>query len=109
MGVHRLEARAVVDNGRGNGALQKLGARPEGELKAAFRREDTYEPQLLWSLSAADLRQPAVVHDRFSFDRAVAAIKKNIAEVEAQQSAPNPSDAVPPALHPFFVTQRRRG
>lgn len=30
VGVHRLEARAAVRNGRGNGALQKIGAVQEG-------------------------------------------------------------------------------
>ena len=108
MGVHRLEARAVAGNGRGNGALLKLGARPEGELKAAFRRDAAYEPQLLWSLSAADLRRPALAHDRFSLDNAVAAIKKNIDEAEASRAEAPPAGAATPPLHPFFITQRRR-
>ena len=33
VGVHRLEARAAVRNGRGNGALRKLGAVQEGVLR----------------------------------------------------------------------------
>ena len=36
VGVHRLEARASVENGRGNGALRKLGAVQEGLLRRAF-------------------------------------------------------------------------
>src|SRR5204862_3521474 len=32
IGVHRLEARAAVQNGRGNGALRKMGAVQEGIL-----------------------------------------------------------------------------
>ena len=37
LGVHRLEARAAVQNGRGNGALQKLGAVQEGVLRQVIR------------------------------------------------------------------------
>ncbi|MBW8861123.1 MAG: GNAT family N-acetyltransferase [Acidobacteria bacterium] len=33
VGVHRLEARSAVRNGRGNGALRKLGAVQEGVLR----------------------------------------------------------------------------
>src|SRR5690242_8360802 len=33
VGVHRLEARAALRNGRGNGALRKIGARQEGVLR----------------------------------------------------------------------------
>src|SRR5260370_35827717 len=36
VGVHRLEARAAVRNGRGNGALRKIGAVQEGVLRKAF-------------------------------------------------------------------------
>jgi len=36
LGVHRLEARAAIANGRGNGALQKLGAVQEGILRRSF-------------------------------------------------------------------------
>ena len=38
LGVHRLEARAALKNGRGNGALQKLGAMQEGVLRRSFLR-----------------------------------------------------------------------
>src|SRR5207245_7198481 len=34
VGVHRLEARSAVRNGRGNGALQKIGAVKEGVLRS---------------------------------------------------------------------------
>ena len=37
-GVHRLEARAAVLNGRGNGALRKVGAMQEGMLRKSFLR-----------------------------------------------------------------------
>ena len=36
LGVHRLEARAAVSNGRGGGALHKLGAVQEGVLRKAL-------------------------------------------------------------------------
>ncbi len=39
IGVHRLEARAALKNGRGNGALQKLGATQEGILHRSFLRK----------------------------------------------------------------------
>jgi ribosomal-protein-alanine N-acetyltransferase len=50
LGVHRLEARASVTNGRGNGALRKLGAVQEGVLRRAFLRHGTYHDQVMWSL-----------------------------------------------------------
>jgi ribosomal-protein-alanine N-acetyltransferase len=50
LGVHRLEARAAVLNGRGNGALRKLGAIREGVLRKSFLRGGTYIDQALWSI-----------------------------------------------------------
>jgi len=48
--VHRIEARAAVDNMRGNGAMRKLGAEREGTLKEAFVRDERYIDQNLWAL-----------------------------------------------------------
>jgi RimJ/RimL family protein N-acetyltransferase len=68
LGVHRLEARAVVANGRGNGALRKLGAVQEGILRRAFFKNGHHVDQVLWSILAEDwyqagpLRRPWVVH-----------------------------------------------
>lgn len=42
VGIHRLEARAAVQNGRGNGALRKLGAAQEGFLRRSFLRQGHY-------------------------------------------------------------------
>jgi len=42
VGVHRLEARAAVRNGRGNGALRKIGAVQEGVLRKAFLKDGEY-------------------------------------------------------------------
>jgi RimJ/RimL family protein N-acetyltransferase len=55
-GVHRLEARASIANGRGNGALRKVGAVQEGILRRAFFRGGAYHDQLLWSILAEDWR-----------------------------------------------------
>lgn len=54
MDIHRLEARASVENGRGNGALKKLGARQEGLLRQSFLRRGRYHDQLLWSIIDSD-------------------------------------------------------
>jgi ribosomal-protein-alanine N-acetyltransferase len=54
IGVHRLEARAAVQNGRGNGALRKLGAVQDGVLRKSFLRNGEYMDQALWSILADD-------------------------------------------------------
>jgi len=54
IGVHRLEARAAVANGRGNAALRKLGATPEGVLRRSFLRYGEYLDQVIWGLVATD-------------------------------------------------------
>ncbi len=56
IGVHRLEARAAVQNGRGNGALRKLGAVCEGVLRRSFLRNGQYLDQALWAILADDYR-----------------------------------------------------
>ena len=56
VGIHRLEARAAVRNGRGNGALRKIGAVQEGILRQSFLRNGEYLDQALWSLLAEDWR-----------------------------------------------------
>ena len=54
IGVHRLEARAAVANGRGNGALRKVGAVREGVLRKSFLRGGKHYDQALWSIVRAD-------------------------------------------------------
>ena len=54
MNVHRLEARAAVSNGRGNGVLKKIGAVPEGILRQSFANETLRADQVLWALIAND-------------------------------------------------------
>lgn len=56
IGAHRVEARAAVANGRGNGALRKLGAVQEGVLRRSFFRSREYHDQLLWAILAEDWR-----------------------------------------------------
>jgi ribosomal-protein-alanine N-acetyltransferase len=54
LGVHRLEARALLQNGRANGALLKLGAVQEGILRRSLRRGGAYLDQVLWSVLKED-------------------------------------------------------
>lgn len=56
LGVRRLEARSAVGNGRGNGALRKLGAVREAVLRHAFVFEGEYTDQVLWSIVDSDWR-----------------------------------------------------
>lgn len=59
--VHRLEARSCVRNGRGNGALRKVGAIQEGLLRRSFLRNGEYLDQALWSILREDWRQAKAV------------------------------------------------
>jgi RimJ/RimL family protein N-acetyltransferase len=56
VGTHRLEARAAVANGRGNGALKKLGAVQEGILRKSLFRHGLYLDQILWGILDEDWR-----------------------------------------------------
>ncbi len=65
--VNRLEARAVVQNARGNGALRKLGAVQEGVLRGSLLKDGKFLDQIMWSIVAQDWFQAkavwsAVVH-----------------------------------------------
>ena len=67
VGLQRLEARAAVANGRGNGALRKIGAVQEGVLRRSFFRHGQHHDQVLWSILAEDWRmqrggEPVAVH-----------------------------------------------
>lgn len=52
IGVQRLEARAAVANGRGNGALQKVGAVREATLRRSLMLRGEYLDQTLWTIIA---------------------------------------------------------
>ena len=54
--THRLEARAAILNGRGNGALRKIGAMQEGILRKSFLRNGEYLDQALWTILDEDWR-----------------------------------------------------
>jgi ribosomal-protein-alanine N-acetyltransferase len=56
LGTQRLEARAAVANGRGNGALRKIGAVQEGVLRRSFLRNGVHHDQVLWGIVAEDWR-----------------------------------------------------
>lgn len=56
LGMHRLEARAAVHNGRAAGALRKLGAVPEAVLRDALSRNGGWADQTLWTIIADDWR-----------------------------------------------------
>ena len=57
IGVHRLEARAAVLNGRGNGALQKVGAVQECLLRKSFLRNGQHFDQALYAILDSDWRK----------------------------------------------------
>jgi len=57
IGVHRLEARAAVMNGRGNGALKKIGAVQECILRKSFERNGQYLDQVLYAILDSDRRE----------------------------------------------------
>jgi RimJ/RimL family protein N-acetyltransferase len=56
LGVHRLEARAVASNARGNAALRKLGLTREGLLRSGFKNSEGYEDHVMWSILAPEWR-----------------------------------------------------
>jgi RimJ/RimL family protein N-acetyltransferase len=60
LGVARLEARAAVANGRGNGALRKLGAVQEGVLRRSFLKNGRFLDQMLWSILSEEWRRTKV-------------------------------------------------
>jgi RimJ/RimL family protein N-acetyltransferase len=61
IGTHRLEARAATLNGRGNGALRKIGAMQEGILRKSFLRNGEYLDQALWTILDEDWRAQRII------------------------------------------------
>jgi ribosomal-protein-alanine N-acetyltransferase len=59
LGVRRLEARSSVENGRGNGALRKVGAVLEGTLRQSFLKDGRHHDQHLWTMLETDRRAHA--------------------------------------------------
>ena len=64
IGATRLEARAAVANGRGNGALRKIGAVQEAVLRQAFMCQGHYIDQVLWSILESEWRQAKMMWSR---------------------------------------------
>jgi RimJ/RimL family protein N-acetyltransferase len=56
LGVRRLEARAAVQNGRGNGALIKVGAVQEAVLRQSFVKNGRTYDQVLFAILESDWR-----------------------------------------------------
>jgi RimJ/RimL family protein N-acetyltransferase len=50
-----------VQNGRGNGALRKLGAVQEGILRGSLLKNGKYLDQIMWSIVARDWCQAKAV------------------------------------------------
>jgi len=55
--VFRLEARAAVQNARGNAFLRKLGATQEGTLSGGFRKGERVSDYVMWSILAPEWNQ----------------------------------------------------
>ena len=51
LGIQRLEARAALPNGRGNGALRKLGAVRGAGAPGSFERHGERLDQALWTIA----------------------------------------------------------
>jgi ribosomal-protein-alanine N-acetyltransferase len=57
LNVRRLEARAAVQNGRGNGALIKMGAVQEAILRKSFVKNGRTYDQVLFAILESDWRE----------------------------------------------------
>jgi len=57
VGVHRMEARSAIQNGRGNGALRKIGAVCEGRTRSSLRCNGEFVDQHLWSILDTDWQE----------------------------------------------------
>ena len=102
IGVKRIEARAVVANGRANRALEKIGAKGEALLRKAFKHSD---PQFLWAIVADEWSAPKVPPPSpFEAARIRAQIARAIAELPSIPRTISHPWAPPP--FPFFLTRQ---
>jgi RimJ/RimL family protein N-acetyltransferase len=69
VGVRRVEGRAAAPNGRGNGALRKLGAVSEGVLRKCFPCHGQELDHVMWSILADDWREWKAQSRRLDADR----------------------------------------
>jgi len=101
IGVKRIEARAVVANGRANRALEKIGAKGEALLRKAFKHND---PQFLWAIVAEEWSMPkAAPVTPFEAARIRGQIERAIAELPVVPRTVTHPWAPPP--FPFFLTR----
>lgn len=102
IGVKRIEARAVIKNGRANRALEKLGATGEALLRKAFKNS---EAQFMWAIVADEWTPPKEKPPSpFEAARIKAQIARAIAEMPSVPRTPKYPWAPPP--FPFFLTRR---
>ena len=105
IGVKRIEARAVVKNGRANRALEKLGAKGEALLRKSFKQS---EPQFLWAIIADEWSAPQTIPPSpFEAARIRAQIAKAVAEMPIAPRTVKHDWAPPP--YPFFLTEKPEG
>ena len=64
IGLEGLGARAVVENDRGNAALQKLGAVCDGTIRDGLVRNGRPLDQYYWTLSADGRPRRKVIWER---------------------------------------------
>ena len=101
IGVKRIEARAVVENGRANRALEKIGAKGEALLRKAFKHN---EPQFMWAIVADEWSAPKRLSATpFEAARMRAQIARAIAEMPLAPRTITHPWAPPP--FPFFLTR----
>ena len=63
MGLERLAARAAVDNGRGNGALRKIGAVRRSRIPNGLVRRGQLHDQYYWTSSPGDRPRRKITWD----------------------------------------------
>jgi RimJ/RimL family protein N-acetyltransferase len=57
IGIERLEARAALCNGRGNGALKKIGAVRERVLQESLQKNGEQLDEALWTIARRDWKR----------------------------------------------------
>jgi len=108
LGAHRIEARAAGENARGHAAIQKLGARAEGTLSKAFRKDGRLDKQLLWSLTRDDWQERGGAVPRVTSSEAASQIAGAIAETKRVFAALERQEPSASAeAFPFFLTDSR--
>jgi len=63
LGLGQLGARAAIENGRGNGALRKVGAVCEGVIANGLALNGRALDQYYWTVSANDRPRKKIVWD----------------------------------------------